>query len=109
MSLLDAGADGSAGIAGGGGKSGCSSGVFDLGSRLPLYPCAPLDMRRWAFGGLVAPGMGVGVARPGIIWAPPLIVVSLSSSVEVSFYPGEKRDERDEMGITFLLLLLFMD
>lgn len=54
-----------------------------------VHPCAPLGLWRWAFDGLVAHEMGLGVAGQGIIWAPTPAIVLLSSfaCVEViSFY-----------------------
>lgn len=37
--------------------------VLNLGSSLLLWPCAPLDLWRWAFDGLMYLVMGVGGAR----------------------------------------------
>lgn len=36
----------------------CSLRVLNLGSQLPLCPCAPLGLWRWAVNGLMAPVMG---------------------------------------------------
>lgn len=93
------------GMPGAGGFALAPRGSFpDLRSRLPLSPCAPLGVP------LVGPGVSLGVAQLGIVLAPPRLVVSLSSfvGVRLSFYRGERQDDRDEMGITFLLLLLFV-
>lgn len=55
--------------------------------------------------------LSLGVARLEMVWAPLRLLVSLSSFVDVwlGFYHGEKQDDWNEMGITFLLLLRFMD
>lgn len=50
--------------------------VLDLGSRLPLCSCAPMGLGRWAFGGLMAPVTGLGVARHGTFGLP-LLPLSL--------------------------------
>lgn len=60
---------------------------------------------------LVGPEISLGGARLGIVRAPRRLLVSLSSSAGawLSFYHGEKQDEWVEIGITFLLLFLFVD
>ena len=44
--------------------------VPHMGSRLPVCPCAPLGVWRWAFDGLTAPAMGLGVAGTGYYMVP---------------------------------------
>lgn len=59
---------------------------------------------------VVGPEVNLGIARLGIVWDPPRLVVSLSSFVGVwlSFNHGDNQGEWDEIRSMFLFLL-FVD
>lgn len=54
--------------------------VLKSGSCLSLCPCTHLDLQKWAYGGLVAPIVGLGIDCHSIIW------VSVLLCEQVSFY-----------------------